>query len=130
MNFTLNAASEGVDVSDYILSNNEWHLTDIKAKRLEYQYPGCNEIYLEIKVHISIERMPLYYFYSIIIPCMWLTVLNLLVFLLPLDTGDKVSLGVTIFLAYSVFMLVLSEKVPATSHSVPLIGKCFIVVIM
>jgi hypothetical protein len=44
------------------------------------------------------------------------------VFLLPADSGDKVSLGVTVFLAISVFMLVISEKVPVTSQSVPLIG--------
>ena len=112
-------------MSYYKSFNNEWHLTKVNATRLEYKYLCCKEVYLDINVHITIQRMPLYYFYSIIIPCMWLTVLNLLVFLLPLDTGDKVSLGVTIFLAYSVFMLVLAEKVPATSQFMPLIGKCF-----
>jgi hypothetical protein len=56
-----------------------------------------------------------------IIPCLWLTILNLLVFLLPAESGDKISLGVTVFLSFSVFMLVISEKVPVAG-TIPLLG--------
>ncbi|XP_060561659.1 neuronal acetylcholine receptor subunit beta-3-like isoform X1 [Ruditapes philippinarum] len=110
------------DISEYFFSNTEWKLDEFKAKLNRLQYICCPEIYVDITVTITIRRIPLYYFYTIICPCLWLTVLNLLVFLLPADSGDKVSLGVTVFLAFSVFMLVISEKVPVSSQSVPLIG--------
>ncbi len=37
--------------------------------------------------------------------------------------GEKIALGVTVILAFSVFMLAIAEKMPETSESIPLIGK-------
>jgi hypothetical protein len=42
---------------------------------------------------------------------------------LPTSSGEKVTLGLTCFVAFSVFMLMVAEKVPATSDTVPIIGK-------
>ena len=42
---------------------------------------------------------------------------------LCLLSGEKISLGLSVFLAFSMFMLLIAEEVPATSESVPLIGK-------
>ena len=41
---------------------------------------------------------------------------------LPTSSGEKVTLGLTCFVAFSVFMLMVAEKVPATSDTVPIIG--------
>ena len=43
-------------------------------------------------------------------------------FLLPPDSGEKIALSITVLLAYSVFMLLIAENIPATSETVPLIG--------
>lgn len=42
---------------------------------------------------------------------------------LPCISGEKVSMGLTCFVAYSVFMLMVAEKVPATSETVPIISN-------
>lgn len=54
---------------------------------------------------------------------MMMSVLTLLVFCLPPESGEKIALGITVLLAFSVFMLAIAEKMPETSESVPLIGK-------
>ena len=36
--------------------------------------------------------------------------------------GEKITLGITVLLAFSVFMLLIAENIPATSETVPLIG--------
>ena len=41
----------------------------------------------------------------------------------PTDSGEKIALGVTVLLAFSVFMLAIAEKMPETSESIPLIGN-------
>jgi len=46
-----------------------------------------------------------------------------MVFLLPADSGEKVSLGVSILVAISVFLLLVANNVPDTSDSVPLLGQ-------
>ena len=43
-------------------------------------------------------------------------------FWLPPDSGEKITLGITVLLAFSVFMLLIAENIPATSEMVPLIG--------
>lgn len=37
--------------------------------------------------------------------------------------GEKVSLGITVLLSFSVFLLRIAENVPKTSDCIPLIGK-------
>uniref|UniRef100_A0A1I8H1L7 Neur_chan_LBD domain-containing protein n=1 Tax=Macrostomum lignano TaxID=282301 RepID=A0A1I8H1L7_9PLAT len=84
-------------------------------------YPISPVPYPDIKFHIVIQRRTLYYLFNIIFPCLWLTVLSLLGFWLPPDSGEKITLGITVLLAFSVFMLLIAENMPATSEFVPLI---------
>jgi hypothetical protein len=39
------------------------------------------------------------------------------------DSGEKITLGLTVLLSLSVFMLLIAENTPATSFFVPLLGK-------
>ena len=70
--------------------------------------------------HLTFKRKPMYYVVYIIIPCLTLGVLNLFLFVLPPTSGEKASLGMTIILAYFVFLLLVAEKLPETSDNIPL----------
>jgi len=70
---------------------------------------------------VHIRRRVLYYLFNIIFPCIWLSILSVLGFWLPPDSGEKITLGITVLLAFSVFMLLIAESMPATSEMVPLI---------
>ena len=56
-------------------------------------------------------------------PCMLISSMALLGFLLPPDSGEKVSLEITVLLSLAVFLLVVSETMPPTSETFPFIGK-------
>ena len=49
--------------------------------------------------------------------------MSLLGFMLPPDSGEKVSLEMTVLLSLSVFMLMVSEIMPPTSETFPFIGN-------
>ena len=66
------------------------------------------------------------FFVFAVFPCMMMSTLTVLVFCLPPDSGEKIALGVTVLLAFSVFMLAIAEKMPETSESIPLIGETFV----
>ena len=65
----------------------------------------------------------MFYTVNLIIPCMGISFLTVLVFYLPSDSGEKVSLAISILLSLTVFFLLLAEIIPPTSLVVPLLGK-------
>ena len=62
---------------------------------------------------------------NLVLPSAMLSVLVVLLYLLPPDSGEKISMGVSLLLSTSVFTVIISENVPNTSRQVPLIGKYF-----
>ena len=73
-----------------------------------------------------IRRRPLFYIFNMVLPSMLITFVGFLGFLIPPDSGEKVSLGVTTLLSMTVFLMVVFESMPPNSDSVPLIGNAFI----
>ena len=71
---------------------------------------------------MHIRRKYWFFVTYIIFPCLLLSGVLLMVFLLPADSGEKVSLGVSILIAISVFLLLVASNLPNTSDAVPLIG--------
>ncbi|KAJ4944813.1 hypothetical protein JOQ06_013353 [Pogonophryne albipinna] len=112
------------DISSYI-PNGEWDLVGVPAKRNELYYDCCKEPYPDVTFTVTMRRRTLYYGLNLLIPCMLISGLALLVFLLPADSGEKISLGITVLLSLTVFMLLVAEIMPATSDSVPLIAQYF-----
>ena len=85
-------------------------------------YSCCPEPFPDVTITVIIRRKILYYTYNVILPCMMLSILTLMVFCIPPDSSEKIALGVTVLLSFSVFMLAISEKLPETSESIPLLG--------
>ena len=117
--------SHMVDMSNYV-TNGEWSLVGTEIVRNEVVYPISDAVYPDVTITIVIKRRILYYVLNIIFPCVWMNLLSLLAFCLPPDAGEKITLGITVLLSYSVFMLLVAESMPATSEFVPLIGEYLI----
>jgi len=47
---------------------------------------------------------------------------SLQVYWLPPDSEDKISLSMTVLLAFSVFLFVVNDMTPASSDSTPIMG--------
>ncbi|XP_077446502.1 neuronal acetylcholine receptor subunit alpha-7-like [Stigmatopora argus] len=112
------------DVSGY-MPNGEWDLIGVTGSRNQIFYECCKEPYPDVTFNVTIRRRTLYYALNLLIPCMLLSSMTLLIFVLPADSGEKISLGITVLLSLTVFMLLVAEIMPATSDSVPLIGQYF-----
>lgn len=69
---------------------------------------------------VTLERQSMYVMLNIILPIALLSFLNTCVFMLPASCGEKASFSVTVFLAVSVFLTIVSEQLPKASDKVSL----------
>jgi len=113
---------DGIDLTEFYMSV-EWDILEVPAVRNVKFYTCCEEPYLDITFNITMRRKTLFYTVNLIIPCMGISFLTILVFYLPSDSGEKVSLSINILLSLTVFFLLLAEIIPPTSLVVPLLGK-------
>ena len=58
-----------------------------------------------------------------ILPCLLITLVALLGFYIPSDSGEKVTMGITTLLSMTVFLMLVAENMPARSDVLPLVGK-------
>uniref|UniRef100_A0A3B3WZB4 Cholinergic receptor, nicotinic, alpha 3 n=1 Tax=Poecilia mexicana TaxID=48701 RepID=A0A3B3WZB4_9TELE len=101
----------------------EWIIIDAPGYKHDIKYNCCEEIYTDITYSLYIRRLPLFYTVNMIIPCLLISFLTVLVFYLPSDCGEKVTLCISVLLSLTVFLLVITETIPSTSLVIPLIGE-------
>jgi len=112
----------GINLNDYYKST-EWDLLAVKAKKNHKYYPCCSEPYPDIKFNITIRRKTLFYTVNLILPCVAICSVTLLVFYIPANSGEKITMGITILNSLNIFLLLVAEINPPTSLATPLIGK-------
>lgn len=113
-------------VGEFSVKSGEWKIVGVTSSEADIKFPCCNEPYSTITYEIDFERMSLYYFLYIILPLVSQVFLFLLIFRIPFDTGERMGFGVTILLSITVYLLVISEKLPEKSDNAPMLGICFI----
>ncbi|CAH3144231.1 unnamed protein product [Pocillopora meandrina] len=118
-------ASNSVDLVSYMPSG-EFEMVEAPVKRTIVKYSCCPEPYPNVIFTLHIRRKVLFYFNNLIVPCFLITAFALLTFVLPPNTGERVTLVITTLLAMTVFMLMIAENTPTTSDVTPLIGKFFV----
>ncbi|XP_069092729.1 neuronal acetylcholine receptor subunit beta-3 [Pleurodeles waltl] len=111
---------QNVDRKDFF-DNGEWEIINasgVKGKRKDgiYSYPF-------ITYSFVLRRLPLFYTLFLIVPCLGLSFLTVLVFYLPSDEGEKLSLSTSVLVSLTVFLLVIEEIIPSSSKVIPLIGE-------
>ncbi|XP_063184322.1 neuronal acetylcholine receptor subunit alpha-10-like [Chroicocephalus ridibundus] len=110
------------DLTDFV-ENVEWEALGMPATRNVITYGCCSEPYPDVTYTLLLRAS--FYIFSLLLPCIMVSFLAPLGFYLPADSGEKVSLGVTVLLALTVFQLLVVESTQP-SESVPFIGKYYI----
>ncbi|XP_062380463.1 neuronal acetylcholine receptor subunit non-alpha-2-like isoform X2 [Sardina pilchardus] len=111
---------EQVDRKDFF-DNGEWEILSATGARGNRRDELLS--YPFITYSFILKRLPLFYTLFLIIPCLGLSFLTVLVFYLPSDEGEKLSLSTSVLVSLTVFLLVIEEIIPSSSKVIPLIGE-------
>ena len=79
------------------------------------------------KFSFTLKRKPAYVIINVFVPILFLCLLNILVFLLPAESGERISYSITVMLAIAVYMTIVSSTLPKSSDPVPLVSYLILV---
>ena len=105
------------------LDNGIWRFVSFTKDLETIIYPCCSTPYYELVFTIIFRRNPSFYVSYLILPCIFLSGLSLLVFYLPPDCGEKLTLSITNLLSLVVFQQLIAETMPPTAEENPILGE-------
>ncbi|CAL8364575.1 unnamed protein product [Lota lota] len=105
------------------MNDGEWELLSIPSHYWQLQQAG--EDYAHIQFNVLIRRRPLLYVVGLLIPSIFLMLVDVMSFYLPINSGTRVTFKTSTLLGYTVFRVNLMDELPATAVTTPLIGVFF-----
>ena len=104
--------SYGIELNDYTPSGT-WEIINNDMELMSNKHKVTR-----VKFTLTLKRRRMYYILNIILPVIFLSFTASLVFFLPADAGEKIGMGITVLLAYSVYLTIVAENMPQTSLQV------------
>lgn len=115
----LNKTKDSVNVDDF-KENGEWVLDSSSV--VEQVLTENGEMFSQLEFKLIFKRRPGYYLTNVVYPVILVSLLTNLVFLLPVDSGEKISYILTVLLAQAVLLTLVGDSMPTTSKHTPVIG--------
>ena len=116
-------SKEYIALDDYVRSQ-EWIILEHWARKNVEVYECCpNEPYPDLTFYLRLRRKAAFYNYILILPCVLLSTITMVLFMLPPESPAKMQLGINIFVAFFLLLLLLKDTTPPASHRIPLIGE-------
>jgi hypothetical protein len=94
--------------TDNFSEHGTWELLD--QTMMSFEHPVSYA-----RIDIKMKRRPTFAVINIVLPMLFIMVLNLLVFIIPVESGERVSYSITVLLAIAVFLTLVGDNLPKTS---------------
>ncbi|KAJ8318089.1 hypothetical protein KUTeg_003180 [Tegillarca granosa] len=85
------------------------------AQLQETKADGTIEYFSKLNYNLILERRPSYYIMSMILPVVLTSYLMIIVFILPVHSGEKVGFSLTVLLAVAVLLTLILDQMPSTA---------------
>ena len=109
----------------FVVENGEWEVVSLKLHtdpRIVV-FRASTVTYPIFTVTIELHRKPNFYVMILMVPSFLVSLISVIGFLLPSESGEKVSLQLTGLLSYSLVFLVIVDIIPPVGGNFPLIGN-------
>ena len=109
-------------VTTYYNVNSEWSLTSTSAKASTGTHMSAG-----VTFSLQFKRKSTFLVVNVVVPVVFLSLLNPAVFILPHESGERVTFSVTMLLSFTVFENVIGDNIPKTSP-MPLLCNYVVIV--
>ena len=100
----------------YYLGNGQWELIESNTNS------GISDLFPAFVLKFTLERKPTFLIVNIILPVAFMSVLNILVFFLPVESGERVTYAITVLLSIAVFLTLVGDNLPKHSTPMPILS--------
>ncbi|XP_045176358.2 acetylcholine receptor subunit beta-type unc-29-like [Mercenaria mercenaria] len=118
---TLQPVSDAVS-TQYYTESGTWEL---KGSDIHVRYENSSVLF---RIHIA--RKPLFVLVNVVVPIIAMTFLNAMIFVIPADSGERISYSITVLLAIAVFLTLVGENLPKTSNPMPVFSFYLLAVLL
>lgn len=112
---------------EFHYNNGDWNINRLTSDQSNGKYDWSHESYTLLDYRFELTRLYKYYLIYLVLPCLGLIFLGPFMFYIPADSGERTGFGITVVLSLSVYLLVISDKLPEKSDKTPLVGALYIV---
>lgn len=106
---TLELTHDAEVTTEELSENSAWKVTKLTVNT----YIKEDVYYIDVDFHL--QRRPNFTTFTLITPLLMLAFLNVCIFLVPADSGEKGGFAITIFLSYGIFISIISDTLPNNS---------------
>ncbi|KAK3093418.1 hypothetical protein FSP39_015437 [Pinctada imbricata] len=115
----LSVGTQGVALDD-LQSNGEWNIIETSSE----SFTDDNSSF--VACYVTLRRKPLIYVLENLLPTVFLSILGVMTFVIPVESGERISYSITIFLSFAIFLTIVSASLPDNSHAIPIFSRFLI----
>ncbi|KAK7499692.1 hypothetical protein BaRGS_00009033 [Batillaria attramentaria] len=109
-----------IDLTSFTESS-EWELLDTSVRDILVPYSAEGKGDVKLLLELTLKRRASTLVVTVLLPVALLAAINLVVFLIPCESGERISFAVTVLLSYGVFLTFVTDVMPTASDSVSIL---------
>ena len=113
-------------IYDVFEQNPLWDLLNIRISIVEIK-GGQVSIF---RIIVKLQRRHAFFMVTIFSPIVFLAIVNLFVFMIPVDSGERVSYAITVLLSFTVFLSLVTANTPKSSLTISLFSVYMFTVLL
>ena len=105
-----------------LIKHGEWNIVESKGYPFMYKEPDIDIEVGGLQYQLKLKRRPMFILIHTTAPLFLLALLNMVIYVVPIQSGERISFSVTVLLAMIFFTSNIGDSMPHTAINVPVLS--------
>ena len=105
-----------------LLKHGEWNIKESAAYPILYTDKDINVVVTGLQYDIRLQRRPMFVLLHTTAPLFLIALLNMVIYVVPIESGERISFAVSVLLALVFFTSNIGDSIPHTALNVPVLS--------